>query len=174
MPRSPSPAARLGLFFRSLLWTVALPGLFAGYIPWRYFGLGSARIDGASPRHWLALASILAGSILLAAAIFEFARTGRGTLSPVDPPRVLVVRGLYRRVRNPMYLSVTLIVLGEALLIASTQLLIYWVGWFAAANVFVIAYEEPYLRRRFGSEYDRYTAAVPRWFPRWKPYHPSE
>jgi protein-S-isoprenylcysteine O-methyltransferase Ste14 len=109
---------------------------------------------------------------LLGACILEFARTGRGTLSPVDPPRVLVVHGLYRYVRNPMYLSVTAIVLGEAVLSGSTGLVVYWAVWFAAANLFVVFYEEPNLRRRFGAEYDRYMKAVGRWLPRVRAYAP--
>ena len=84
----------------------------------------------------------------------------------MDPPRVLVVRGLYRYVRNPMYLCVTLIVWGEILLTRSTALLVYWFAWFTLANLFVRGYEEPALRRRFGSDYDHYAAKVGRWFPR--------
>jgi protein-S-isoprenylcysteine O-methyltransferase Ste14 len=104
--------------------------------------------------------------VLLGTCIWEFARRGRGTLAPVDPPRTLVVQGLYRYVRNPMYLSVTMIVLGEALLTGSRALLAYWAVWFLAANLFVIGYEEPTLRRRFGPAYDRYRATVGRWVPR--------
>ena len=95
---------------------------------------------------------------LLGACVVEFARSGRGTLSPVDPPRHLVVRGLYRYVRNPMYLSVTAILLGEVLLTRSSALAIYWAVWFAVVNLFVIAYEEPWLRGRFGDSYAEYAA----------------
>jgi len=111
---------------------------------------------------------VFLGAALLLACIFEFARSGRGTLSPVDPPSVLVVRGLYRYVRNPMYLSVTLIVWGEILLTRSAAMFGYWVVWFAAANLFVLGYEEPALRRQFGSAYERYAAAVGRWFPKFR------
>ena len=79
------------------------------------------------------------------------------------------MRGLYRFVRNPMYLSVTIIVLGETLLTHSTALFVYWTIWFACVNLFVIGYEEPALRRQFGAEYDRYAQAVGRWLPRWPP-----
>jgi protein-S-isoprenylcysteine O-methyltransferase Ste14 len=140
--------------------------LFAGYLPWRYFGLSQVVIDLRSPRHWLGLAAIGIGVVLLGACIWEFAHRGRGTLSPVDPPSELVVEGLYRYVRNPMYLSVTVIVLGEALLSGSRALLAYWAVWFVAANLFVIGYEEPTLRRRFGPAYERYRAKVGRWLPR--------
>jgi protein-S-isoprenylcysteine O-methyltransferase Ste14 len=106
------------------------PGFFAGYVPWRFFGLGWAQLDRFRAVHLLGLLCIGLGAALLAACIFEFARSGRGTLSPVDPPRQLVVRGLYRYVRNPMYLSVTTIVLGEALLTQSRSLAVYWAIWF--------------------------------------------
>ena len=158
--------AALWLAARSLLWTLLLPGLVAGFLPWRYFGLSQAMIDPGRPRHLIALAAIGAGIALLGACIWEFAHRGRGTLAPVDPPRELVVQGLYRYVRNPMYLSVTLIVLGEVLLTGSRALLGYWAAWFAAANLFVIGYEEPALRRRFGVVYERYQASVARWLPR--------
>jgi len=154
------------LALRSLLWALLLPGLFAGYLPWRFFGLSRVKVDFVDPTHLLGLLCIGAGVALLAACIVEFARSGRGTLSPVDPPRHLVVRGLYRYVRNPMYLSVTTIVLGECLLTRSTDLFVYWVIWFLGANLFVLGYEEPTLRHQFGAEYDAYTQRVGRWVPK--------
>jgi protein-S-isoprenylcysteine O-methyltransferase Ste14 len=163
---SVSPISRAWLAARSLFWTIVFPGFFAGYLPWRFFGLRSVVVDLRIPLHWAGLLLICLGAALLAACIFEFARSGRGTLSPVDPPSVLVVRGLYRYVRNPMYLSVTLIVWGEILLTQSAAMFGYWIVWFAAANLFVLGYEEPALRRHFGSDYDRYVAKVGRWFPR--------
>ena len=163
---SRTTGSSLSLAIRSLLWTILLPGLFAGYLPWRYFGLSQVVIDWSSPRHLLGLAAIGIGVVLLGACIWEFARHGRGTLAPVDPPRELVVQGLYRYVRNPMYLSVTAIVLGEVLLTGSRPLLVYWAIWFVAVNLFVISYEEPTLRRRFGPAYDRYRGTVGRWLPR--------
>ncbi len=143
-----------------------LPGLFAGYLPWRYFGLSNVRIDLLHPLHIAGLVCIALGTALLLMCIWEFARSGRGTLAPVDAPRHLVVQGLYRYVRNPMYLSVTTIVLGELLLTRSSALLIYWVVWFIAVNLFVIGYEEPTLRRRFGASYASYTQNTGRWLPR--------
>ena len=154
------------LALRSLLWTALLPGLYAGYVPWRFFGLDQVTIEWGNPIHLLSLLVIAAGVSLLAACIWEFAHRGRGTLAPVDPPRQLVVQGLYRYVRNPMYLSVTTIVLGEALLARSVGLLIYWLIWFVLVNLFVIGFEEPMLRRQFGDSYDNYTRTVGRWIPR--------
>ena len=156
------------LALRSIVWAIVLPGCVAGYLPWRFFGLGFVVIDVRNPLHWAGLVLIGLGTALLGACIFEFARTGRGTLAPVDPPRVLVVRGLYRYVRNPMYLSVTLIVWGEILLTRSVALIAYWLAWFVAANLFVHGYEEPALRRQFGPDYDRYAAKVGRWMPKLK------
>ena len=157
--------ASFQLALRSALWTLLLPGLFAGSLPWRYFGLSRAQIDLRSPADVFGLICIAVGTALLAACIFEFARSGKGTLSPVDPPRHLVVRGLYRYVRNPMYLSVTTIVFGELLVTRSSALAIYWVLWFLSVNLFVIGYEEPTLRRLFGASYDEYCDHVGRWVP---------
>ncbi len=161
-----SLASTIWLGVRSLLWTVLIPGLFAGYVPWRFFGLGMVQLDPGNPTQLLGLLSICVGGALLATCIWEFARSGRGTLAPVDPPRELVVRSLYRYVRNPMYLSVTTIVLGEALLTQSRALVLYWAVWFLAANLFVLVYEEPTLRRRFGPSYEAYVQRVGRWLPK--------
>lgn len=159
-------AASLLLAIRSLVWTALLPGVVAGYVPWRFFGLSNVRLGAVGLRQGVGLLGIGVGVVLLGACVWEFARTGRGTLAPVDPPRELVVRGLYGYVRNPMYLSVTTIVLGEALLAGSWPLLVYWAVWFLVVNLFVISYEEPALRRRFGPAYDSYTRDVGRWLPR--------
>jgi protein-S-isoprenylcysteine O-methyltransferase Ste14 len=150
---------------RSLLWTILLPGVISGYLPWRYFGLRDGRLDLSSPVRVLGLLCIVAGVTLLGACIVEFARRGRGTLSPADPPRHLVIQGLYRYVRNPMYLAVATILWGEWLLVPSVALALYWLVFFAAVNLFVMGYEEPYLRQRFGDSYERYTRRVGRWIP---------
>jgi protein-S-isoprenylcysteine O-methyltransferase Ste14 len=168
MTRSRFVGASFWLAVRSLFWAAVLPGLFAGYVPWRFFGVAGVQLNLLRPIHLIALLCIGLGMGLLAACIWEFARSGRGTLAPVDPPRELVVPGLYRYVRNPMYLSVTLIVLGEVLLTGSRGLLLYWVIWFLAVNLFVRFYEEPDLRRRFGPSYEHYTGAVERWLPRFR------
>jgi protein-S-isoprenylcysteine O-methyltransferase Ste14 len=154
------------LAIRSVMWALILPGVIAGYIPWRYFGVSRITADPLRPPHAAGLLCIGLGAALLAACIVEFARRGRGTLSPLDPPRTLVVRGLYRYVRNPMYVAVTTILLGEALLLQSRALVVYWAVFFACVNLFVIGYEEPALRARFGESYDEYRRQVRRWIPR--------
>jgi len=156
----------LWLGLRSLLWAAALPGIVAGYVPWRYLGLGQVRIAWRDPVQLLGILLAALGVGLLATCIWEFARRGRGTLAPVDPPRQLVVQGLYRFVRNPMYVSVATILLGELLIARSAALTVYCAGWLALVNLFVIGYEEPALRRQFGESYERYTKTVGRWIPR--------
>src|SRR5215510_4932616 len=116
-----SLARQLWLAVRSLVWTVLLPGTVSGYLPWRFFGLKQAGFDVTNPIDALAVTLIASGVVLLGTCTWEFAASGGGTLAPVDPPRQLVVRGLYRYVRNPMYLSVTTILIGEALLLQSRQ-----------------------------------------------------
>ncbi len=170
---APHRSADLGLALRSLVWTLLLPGFFAGYLPWRYFGVRDAVLDLGDPLHWMSLAMIVAGVGLLGACVREFAHRGRGTLSPADPPRALVVQGPYRHVRNPMYLAVTVIVLGESILAGSRGLLIYWVIWFAVTQLFVLGYEEPRLPEQFGASYEQYTRSVRRWIPRLRPYRPD-
>jgi protein-S-isoprenylcysteine O-methyltransferase Ste14 len=157
------------LALRSLVWTILCPGTMAAFLPWLFFDVGSRPLDLFDPTHVVGLLFMVAGCALLAACIFEFARSGRGTLSPADPPKHLVVRGLYRYVRNPMYLSVTMILLGELAWTPSAGLAVYWAVWFLAVNLFVIGYEEPTLRGLFGAEYDDYTRRVGRWIPRLPP-----
>ena len=162
----------ISLALRSMLWTVLFPGFFAGFVPLQFFGLARVQLSPTNPLQLVGLVAVALGTALLLTCIWEFARSGRGTLSPVDPPQELVVRGLYRYVRNPMYLSVTLIVLGEVLLSGSRGLLLYWAIWFVGVNLFVMGYEEPTLRRRFGESYENYRREVGRWIPR-LPARPS-
>ena len=107
-----------------------------------------------------------AGAILAVSCIVTFAIIGRGTPAPFDPPRRLVVRGPYRLVRNPMYVGAGAALLGAALYYASPQLALYTAGFLLAMELFVRLYEEPTLRKTFGSEYDDYCRRVGRWWPR--------
>ena len=109
---------------------------------------------------------IAAGLAVLLHAFARFVMEGIGTPAPVAPTQSLVVGGLYRHVRNPMYIAVAAVIVGQALLLGRTELLVYAVAFMAAVTTFVRLYEEPVLSRRFGDEYERYRRAVPAWRPR--------
>lgn len=158
--------ASLWLALRSLFWTALLPGMVAGWVPWRYVGLQQASFSWGDPLHLIGLLLITLGAGVLVACIWEFARRGRGTLSPADPPRHLVIQGLYHYVRNPMYVGVTTILMGELLVVRTGAFALYCAGWLVAVNLFIIGYEEPTLRHLFGAEYEHYTKTVGRWIPR--------
>jgi len=151
---------------RAILWTVLLPGTVAVYLP----SVILRRTEAPAPGAWGAPQSVglllmIAGTAILLRCIRDFAVVGRGTLSPIDAPRKLVVAGLYRYVRNPMYVGVTMVLVGEVLFFKSLALLEYTVVWFGVVNLFVLFYEEPTLKRRFGESYDRYRRSVGRWIP---------
>ena len=156
----------LWLALRSLFWTVVLPGMVAGYVPWRYVGLNHTSFSWRDPLHLLGALVGAIGATVLATCIWEFAHSGRGTLSPVDPPKHLVVQGLYRYVRNPMYVGVTTILFGELLIARTAAFAWYCAAWLVAVNLFIIGYEEPALRHQFGASYEAYTKSVGRWIPR--------
>ena len=130
-------------------------------------------LPALSRAHWdslgyLGLTALVAGTAIYLHCAWEFAYRGFGTPAPMDPPKVLVSRGLNRFVRNPMYLGVLTIVLGEAALSRSRQLLIYAACLALSFHLFVVLYEEPALKRQFGETYDQYQRIVPRWIPRFR------
>jgi protein-S-isoprenylcysteine O-methyltransferase Ste14 len=152
------------LLLRNVFWTLLIPGIVTAYVPWRVLGAGRTIFD-RSFAQLSGLAIVALGALVILACVVEFATRGRGTLSPLDPPRALVIRGLYRYVRNPMYVGATLAILGQALYAQSLPVVLYWAIWFAWVNVIVLAYEEPALRRMFGPAYGEYCRRVPRWIP---------
>lgn len=154
------------LLLRSIFFTLLLPGTVAVLIP--YWLISSRARDVASQNQlrYLGLPLILIGGAGLLWCIWEFFSEGRGTISPVDPPKYLVVRGLYRYVRNPMYVLVMTVLLGEAIFFMSAPVMIEAGIFIVLANLFVILYEEPHLRRQFGKSYESYLQKVGRWIPR--------
>src|SRR6267142_2437965 len=127
---------------------------------------GIVRPPAIGARQILGMALGACGAALAVWCVGTFAVVGRGTPAPFDPPRRLIVRGPYRRVRNPMYLGAGFALLGAAVFYGSFALLAYAGCFMLAAHLFVIGYEEPALRRRFPSEYDEYRGRVGRWWPR--------
>jgi len=153
----------MSLLLRNLAFTIVVPGTGAVLVPWWIL----SRQDGAGGSvQWAALVVIAAGALLYLACVRVFAVVGRGTPGPWDAPRSLVVVGPYRWVRNPIYLAAFTVVLGEAWLVLSTSLVVYAVVMVIFVNLWVIGYEEPHLRRRFGDSYREYQRTVRRWIPR--------
>ena len=142
-----------------------MPTLAFAYLP----ALVLAQSGGAQdlgPATLFGLVPIAAGLTGLLWCFADFIVEGEGTPAPYDAPRNLVSRRLYRWVRNPMYVAVLAIVLGEAVLFGSVALLSYAIALWLLFHLFVTLYEEPTLRARFGPSYDAYRAVVPRWIPR--------
>jgi len=153
----------MALLLKNLLFTVLVPGTVGVYLPLLLAGERSPA--GGLPG--LAAAAVLAaGGALYAWCVWDFATFGRGTPAPIDAPRRLVVHGPYRAVRNPMYVAVLAVILGQALLLRAPSLLLYGAVVAACFTLFVRLYEEPTLRRTFGAEYEAYAARVGRWLPR--------
>ncbi len=155
----------------SAVFLVLVPGFVAGLVPWwisgwrlqlPFFGFSVFRIVGGI---LLAL-----GIVGLVDSFARFAVQGLGTPAPVAPTKHLVVTGLYRFVRNPMYVSVASAIFGQALVFGNVRLLEYGLLVWLAFHLFVLLYEEPTLRKTYGAEYEAYCGAVPRWIPRLKPW----
>lgn len=149
---------------KSLLYLIFEAGVFALYIPLELLRTG--------PRLELGIFSLLAipmwliGSLIILRCFWDFAMRGRGTPVPTDPPKELVVTGFYRYVRNPIYVGVVLIFLGHFLWFGYWALLLYTVLAFIGVHPFVLLYEEPTLKKKFGGAYEEYLRQVPRWIPR--------
>jgi protein-S-isoprenylcysteine O-methyltransferase Ste14 len=148
---------------------VIAPGTVAGLIPWliTHWRFGDGATAGVSIAGGIVIALSLA---LLIECFARFALKGRGTPAPIAPARELVVSGAYARVRNPMYVAVTGIILGQALLFASAALIAYGIAVWFGFLMFVLYYEEPRLQRDFPESYAAYFENVPRWRPRFVPW----
>jgi protein-S-isoprenylcysteine O-methyltransferase Ste14 len=144
------------------------PGVVAGLVPWQLTGW---QVGAAYPAPARITGAVLtaAGAAALLGAFAQFAIQGRGTPAPPARTGQLVVRGLYRYVRNPMYLAVLAVITGQALLLSRPVLLGYAAAVAAAFIAFVHGYEQPTLARRYGAQYQAYRQAVPGWRPRLPP-----
>jgi protein-S-isoprenylcysteine O-methyltransferase Ste14 len=153
----------------SLVFLVAAPGVVAGLLPWLLTGWSAH--DWSFPVRLVGGVVIAAGLAFLLAAFIRFVIEGLGTPAPVAPTERLVVGGAYRHVRNPMYLAVGALIVGQGLLLGQATLLIYAVIFATAVAAFVHSYEEPTLANRFGEQYELYRREVPRWRPRLRPWN---
>jgi protein-S-isoprenylcysteine O-methyltransferase Ste14 len=151
------------LLWKNLLFTFLVPGTVAVYLP-----LSLVPNRGVTSHEFLVAAGIVLlgiGGGIYAWCVWDFAAFGRGTPLPLDAPKRLVVTGLYRATRNPMYIGVICVILGWAAVFAAGRLLAYAAVVGLCCHLFVVLFEEPRLRRSFGAEYARYCLQVPRWLP---------
>ncbi|MGA3081179.1 MAG: isoprenylcysteine carboxylmethyltransferase family protein [Terracidiphilus sp.] len=169
--RSASLKARVYATLGTAIFLFVAPGTVAGYIPWRmgkwqvhasFFGLAALR--------WMGALLMLAGIVLLVDAFARFALQGIGTPAPVFPTRHLVVSGSYCYVRNPMYVAVVSLILGQGLLFWNVRVVMYGLCVWLAMHLFVVIYEEPTMRKSFPAAYAVFSAHVPRWAPRLTPW----
>ena len=153
----------------SLLFLVLAPGTFGVYVPYRLTGW---RVQSPLAPGIRALGAVLIalGAAGVVESFLRFAIVGLGTPAPVAPPKHLVVSGLYRFVRNPMYVAVLAMVTGQALLFGTWHLLVYAAIFWAIVHFWVLVYEEPNLAGRFGESYAEYRRHVRRWWPRLRPW----
>jgi protein-S-isoprenylcysteine O-methyltransferase Ste14 len=152
---------------------VVAPGVVVGLIPWWLTGGWDAKDDWA-PLIVLGAVLLAAGLVVLVQAFVRFVVEGVGTPAPIAPTEHLVVGGLYRHVRNPMYLALGAIVAGQALILGRPALLLYAAAVLAVTATFARLYEEPALRQQFGAEYEAYCRVVPGWWPRLRPWRPDD
>jgi protein-S-isoprenylcysteine O-methyltransferase Ste14 len=145
---------------KTAIFTVVVPGTVGWYVPQHLKG-GGVELPFQAKAAGLAL--LACGAAIYLWCAWDFATTGLGTPAPIDAPRVLVVKGLYRFTRNPMYVGVMSVILGQALYYGSSRIARYGCAVLAGFYLFVLLYEEPTLRRLFGQQYEDYCRKVPRW-----------
>ena len=150
----------------SILFFILAPGMVAGFIPLALLRTGPQVQTGFLA--YVAFPLWVIGTTVLIWCFWDFLVKGKGTPAPIDPPKELVVSGLYKYVRNPMYVGILLVILGHFLWFGFWNLLIYAAVVFAAFSAFVIFYEEPTLKRNFGAAYEDYLKEVPRWIPKFR------
>jgi len=150
----------------SIVFFILAPGMVAGFIPLALLRTGPQVQTGFLAYVAFPLWGI--GTTVLIWCFWDFLVKGKGTPAPINPPKELVVSGLYKYVRNPMYVGILLVILGHFLWFGFWNLLIYAAVVFAAFSAFVIFYEEPTLKRNFGAAYEDYLKRVPRWIPKFR------
>jgi protein-S-isoprenylcysteine O-methyltransferase Ste14 len=165
---------RVSAVIGSVIFLLIAPMTVAGLVPW-WINRWRAQLDFGdfTILRVVGIVLILAGVPVLLDSFARFAIQGLGTPAPIFPTRHLVVQGLYRYVRNPMYVALLLVVTGQALFFGSLRLLEYGAVLWLGFHLFVLAYEEPTLRGTFGDEYNTFCAHVPRWIPRLRPWDDS-
>ena len=154
------------VWLKTLIFTIIVPGAVMALIPYLLLSGRPSSFAQIGPFQIFGLIPMAIGAAIYLRCAWDFASTGKGTPAPIDPPKHLVARGLYRFVRNPMYVGVLITLLGEAWLFSSLALLVYAAIVITWQHLFVVFYEEPALKRKFGESYSDYLARTPRWIPR--------
>ena len=156
--------------FGTIIFVLLVPGTVVVLGPWLLTGWRFASpLLGWTMTRWLGVVLLVLALPLFATFNLRFVVEGHGTPAPIAPTDRLVVGGPFRWVRNPGYVSVLALLVGQALFFASPQLFAYAAVVALAFHLFVVLYEEPTLRRQFGADYETYCRAVPRWVPRLRP-----
>jgi len=150
---------------KTIFFMLLVPGLLLGVLPAWLMAADTALFSLGLFR-WLAVPLWLIGAAVMLWCAWDFTVKGRGTPAPIEPPRELVISGLYRYVRNPMYDGALLVLFGHVLWFPSLALIVCPIIFFVSFHLFVVLYEEPYLRKTFGAAYEQYCRDVPRWLPR--------
>ena len=164
--------ARLAVI--SLAHFALAPGVVVGLVPWAMTRWDPDTPPWSSPALRILGAALIAGGVVVLVRLFvRFVTDGLGTPAPIAPTRYLVVSGLYRHVRNPMYVAVVAAIVGQALLLGRAGLIVYAATVWVIVAAFVRWYEEPSLHERFAASYDEYRDAVPAWWPRLRPWTPT-
>jgi protein-S-isoprenylcysteine O-methyltransferase Ste14 len=154
-------------YLKSLLYVSFGIGTLVLFLPWvlRKLGVEWAAFDPGTLR-WMGAVVMAIGAAMYFSCVWDFNTTGKGTPAFWDPPRRLITNPWFQAVRNPMYMGVALMNMGQGIFFGSTMILLYSLMVTLGFHVFVVAYEEPHLKKVYGADYDAYCQAVPRWFPR--------
>lgn len=154
---------------KTLLFTIFVPGFFTVYLPYLFLSSGRGlHLFEIGIFRFFGIVLIVIGVMIYLFCAWDFTFFGKGTPAPIDPPKIFVARRLYRFVRNPMYVGVLTLLVGEGILFESITLFIYVILMWTLFNTFVLLYEEPTLKKKFGKTYEEYLKSVPRWIPKYK------
>lgn len=155
----------ISLYLRNLLFTILQPGVVAGLVPYLLIRVDEKEkiLQSFQILQYTGIFLFVIGFLIMMNCILNFAIHGKGTLSPADPTKKLVIAGLYKYSRNPMYVGVILMLIGEAVFFQSESLWIYSMLIFVVFHLFIVFFEEPRLKKDFGAEYDQFCNKVRRW-----------
>jgi protein-S-isoprenylcysteine O-methyltransferase Ste14 len=150
---------------KTILYMGSLHGFFTFYLPWQ-LALQEKQSFDTGIFHFFALPLWITGSLVIIRCSMDMVRRGRGTPAHLDPPKILIVNGLYRHIRNPIYLGALLVQLGHIAWFGSIWLIAYFLFFIIAFHLLIVLIEEPVLKNKYGGEYEEYRNNVTRWIPK--------